>query len=166
MASSSSKWAEKIARRLFIGGNWKSNGTMKSTQTLVKDVVNKIEFDTKKMEVLVSPIYIHLPEVKKILNKKVLLSAQNISAYGNGAYTGEIAAVQLKDLGINWTIIGHSERRTLFKETDDVIANKVKLAIDTGLGVVFCIGEKLAEREAGKTLDVCLTQMAAVSSNT
>ena len=119
-ASKGAKWAEKISRRLFIGGNWKCNGTVKSATTLINTVVNKIDFDQQKMEVLISPVFVHLTEVKKLLNKKVHLSAQNISQFGMGAFTGEISAQQLKDLGIDWTLIGHSERRTYFKETDDV----------------------------------------------
>eukprot|EP01022_Parablepharisma_sp_SALTPOND_P001781 TRINITY_DN1073_c0_g1_i1.p1 TRINITY_DN1073_c0_g1~~TRINITY_DN1073_c0_g1_i1.p1 ORF type:complete len:1028 (-),score=59.38 TRINITY_DN1073_c0_g1_i1:556-3639(-) len=119
-ATKSAKWMEKINRKLFIGGNWKCNGTIKSVQTLVNDTVNKVVFDQKKMEILVSPIFVHLFEVKKLLNKKVHLSAQNISPFASGPFTGEISAQQLKDFGIDWTLIGHSERRTYFKESNNV----------------------------------------------
>eukprot|EP00826_Nyctotherus_ovalis_P064734 TRINITY_DN9501_c0_g3_i2.p2 TRINITY_DN9501_c0_g3~~TRINITY_DN9501_c0_g3_i2.p2 ORF type:complete len:131 (-),score=19.01 TRINITY_DN9501_c0_g3_i2:42-434(-) len=120
MAGLAAKWAEKVSRRLFIGGNWKCNGSVKTTESLIKDTVNKIEFDTSKLQVLVSPVYLHLPLAKKLLNPKVILSAQNVSQFKNGAYTGEISAQQLKDFGIDWTLIGHSERRTYFGETNDV----------------------------------------------
>lgn len=120
MAGLAGKWAEKVARRLFIGGNWKCNGSIKSTESLIKDTVNKIAFDTSKLQVLVSPISLHLPIAKSLLNPKVILSAQNVSQFKNGAYTGEISAQQLKDFGIDWTLIGHSERRTYFGETNDV----------------------------------------------
>lgn len=109
-----------MSRRLFIGGNWKCNGSVKTTESLIKDTVNKIEFDTSKLQVLVSPVHLHLPLAKKLLNPKVILSAQNVSQFKNGAYTGEISAQQLKDFGIDWTLIGHSERRTYFGETNDV----------------------------------------------
>ena len=114
------KWIEKVNRRLFIGGNWKCNGTVKSYAPLIKDTVNKIVFNPKKIEVLISPVFIHLLMVKKILTKNILLSAQNISPFSNGPFTGEITAEQLKDFGINWTLLGHSERRTYFKESDNV----------------------------------------------
>ena len=114
------KMAEKISRRLFIGGNWKCNGTMKSCDTLLRETINKIAFNPKKIEILVSPVFIHLLPVKKIINPKVHLSAQNISAYPNGPFTGEITAEQLRDFGIHWTLIGHSERRQYFKETNNV----------------------------------------------
>lgn len=121
MAGTAGKWAEKVARRLFIGGNWKCNGTVKSTETLINNTINKIAFDTSKLQVLVSPVSLHLPAAKKLLNSKIILSAQNVSQFKDGAYTGEVSAKQLKDFGVDWTIIGHSERRTYFGESDDVI---------------------------------------------
>lgn len=121
-AATAAKLAERASRRLFIGGNWKCNGTLKSSESLVRDVVNKIVFDPKKIELLVSPVFVHLFSVKRLLNPKVHLSAQNISAYPNGPFTGEITAEQLRDFGIHWTLIGHSERRQYFKETDNVPA--------------------------------------------
>lgn len=120
MAGLAGKWTEKVARRLFIGGNWKCNGSVKSTESLIKDTVNKITFDNSKLQVLVSPVALHLPAAKSLLNPKVILAAQNVSQFKNGAYTGEISAQQLKDFGIDWTLIGHSERRSYFGETNDV----------------------------------------------
>ena len=120
MAAKSAKWAEKISRRLFIGGNWKCNGTAKSATILINDTVNKIEFNPKKMQILISPVFVHLLGVKQILSKKIILAAQNISPFPNGPYTGEITAEMLKDFGINWTLLGHSERRQYFKESNNV----------------------------------------------
>lgn len=120
MAAKTAKWAEKISRRLFIGGNWKCNGTTKSATTLINDTVNKIVFNNKKMEILISPVYIHLLGVKQMLSKKIYLAAQNLSPFPNGPYTGEITAEQLKDFGINWVLLGHSERRSYFKESNNV----------------------------------------------
>lgn len=112
-------------RKMIVAGNWKSNGTIQSTKDLVNGVLNKAEFDTEKVEVIVTPIYIHIASVKALLNDKIKVGSQNISQTGNGAYTGEISAEQLKDFDIQWVLIGHSERRTIFKETDDIIAAKV-----------------------------------------
>ena len=92
----------------------------------------------------------------------IQVSAQNISQYKNGAYTGEISAEQLKDAGINWVILGHSERRHVFGESDAVVGDKVKIAIENGLNVMACIGEKLDEREGGKTKAVNERQLAAI----
>jgi len=125
-AVKSAKWMEKVSRRLFIGGNWKCNGTIKSGIELVNNVINKTVFDPKKIEVLVSPVFVHLFDVKKVLAKKVHLSAQNISPFTSGPFTGEISAEQLKDFGINWTLIGHSERRTYFKESDSVSSTHIQ----------------------------------------
>jgi len=88
------------------------------------------------------------------VSKDVKVSVQNVSITGTGAYTGEIAAQQVKDIGIEWAILGHSERRQLYHETNDVVAGKVKFALTTGLKVIACVGEKLADREANKTIDV------------
>jgi triosephosphate isomerase len=123
MAAKSAKWAEKISRKLFLGGNWKCNGTTKSAVTLINETVNKIAFNQKKMEILISPVFVHLLPVKQILSKKILLSAQNLSPFPNGPFTGEITAEQLKDSGINWVLLGHSERRTYFKESNNVFLN-------------------------------------------
>lgn len=90
------------------------------------------------------------------------LSTQNTSLFGNGAYTGETSPQIAKDLGLGWTILGHSERRHVFGESDEVVGKKVKNALDNDLKVMACIGEKLDEREAGKTDDVNARQLAAI----
>jgi triosephosphate isomerase (TIM) len=146
------------SRKIFIGGNWKSNGDLQFVKNHT-EFLNSIEFDSQKCEVSVSPIFIHLYEVLQSLNSKYIVSSQNVSMFDNGAYTGEISAKQLKDLGVNWTIIGHSERRQYFGENEEVIAKKVKIALDNGLNVIACIGEKLSEREAGQFIDVVSSQM-------
>jgi triosephosphate isomerase len=89
-----------------------------------------------------------------MLNGQVQVAAQNISAQKNGPYTGEVSAEQIKDFEINWVIIGHSERRTHYGETNEQIADKVTRAQEAGLNVILCIGETLAEREDGKMHDV------------
>jgi triosephosphate isomerase len=111
--------------------------------------------------VAVAPVSAHLSIAQSIINKNILISAQNCGALGNGAFTGEVSADILADLGIQWVILGHSERRTLFGETNEVVAKKLKYALDKGLNVILCIGEVLAEREAGTTNSVLKTQLDA-----
>jgi triosephosphate isomerase len=93
------------------------------------------------LDVIIAPISLHIPLVQQLnTNKNVKIAAQNSSNYGFGAYTGEISPKHLKDIGLEWVILGHSERRTIFKETDDQIIDKTKLALDNGLNVIFCFG--------------------------
>lgn len=152
-------------RKILIGGNWKSNGTVKFTQTHC-NFLNTIEFDKERCEVVVSPTFVHILQAKSILDQSnVRVAAQNVSATNEGAFTGEISSQQLVDLGVNWTIIGHSERRQYYHETDEVVGKKVNIANKSGLNVIACIGEKLEEREANKTLEVCFSQLSAISKN-
>ncbi len=90
-----------------------------------------------------------------------MVSAQNCSAQGNGAFTGEVSADILVDLGLKWVILGHSERRSLYGESNEVVAKKTKYALEKGLNVILCIGEKLEEREAGTTNNVLKGQLDA-----
>ena len=147
---------------MIIGGNWKSNGSVDFVRQMCTDVLNKMTFDTNKVQVVVAPISIHIPSAKAMLNENISVSAQNISATGNGAFTGEISAEQVKDFGLEWTIIGHSERRTLFGEDDALVATKVGQAQKAGLSTIFCCGEQLAQREDGTTNDVLKTQLEAL----
>jgi triosephosphate isomerase len=105
-------------RRFIIGGNWKCNNTVAQTEALINNVYNKLVFDSKKGQVVVSPIFLHLPWVKTHVSKHIEVSAQNSSLTGFGAYTGEVSVQHLKDLGIPWVILGHSERRSYYGETD------------------------------------------------
>ncbi len=100
--------------------------------------------------------------MREHLNPSIEVAAQNVFDKPSGAFTGEISVLQLQDSNITWTILGHSERRTILGETDDVVASKTKFATDSGIGVIWCCGETLEEREAGKTLDVITTQLAAL----
>ena len=108
-----------------------------------------------------APVYIHLSTAQSLLASHLILSAQNCAAQGNGAFTGEISADQLVDMGIKWVILGHSERRSLYGETNELVAKKTKYALEKGLNVVLCIGEQLSEREAGTTNDILKAQMDA-----
>ena len=105
-------------RRFLVGGNWKSNGSVAFSKSFPGEVLNKLVFDPKKVEVMVAPTAIHLATVQQAITGNVHVGAQNLSLTGNGAYTGELSAEMLSDMGIRWTLTGHSERRTLYGETD------------------------------------------------
>jgi len=134
--------------RFFIGGNWKCNGTVQSVKDLVNDVLNKATFSDDKLEIVVAPIAIHIASVKALLNTQIKVACQNMSASGKGAFTGEISGEQLRDFDVNWVLIGHSERRTLYAETDAIVSTKVTQAQEIGLNSIVCIGETLEQREA------------------
>jgi triosephosphate isomerase len=154
-------------RKIFIGGNWKSNGDVKFIQSHM-EFLKGVAFNKDKCEVSIAPTTLHLTQVKDYIQKhnlNLLATSQNVSQYPEGAYTGEVTAKQLKDAGINWTIIGHSERRQFFGENDDVVGKKVKIALENGVSVIACIGEKLEQRESGKTMDVVLSQTDAIVKN-
>ena len=122
-----------------------------------------MQFNAQNVEVVVAPSNIHMTLVQQALaGSQVQVSAQNTSLYGNGAYTGELSVEMLNDAQINWCILGHSERRHVFGESDEVVAQKVKRAVDGGLSVMACIGEKLEEREAGQTDAVNSRQLEAI----
>ena len=113
-------------------------------------------------EVVVAPAFVHIPQTIAALRKDFAVSAQDCWTKGNGAYTGEISADMLVDLGLPWVILGHSERRHIIKESDELTADKVVAALSKGLSVIYCIGEKLEERESGDTVAVCTRQLKAL----
>jgi len=118
------------------------------------------------VEVVIGVPSIYLDYVKSKLSpncKNVSISAQNCYKVAKGAFTGEISPAMIKDIGVKWVILGHSERRNVFKETDELIAEKVGHSLEEGLHVIACIGELLEEREAGKTTDVVFRQMKAIA---
>lgn len=130
--------------KLFIGGNWKSNNTLQESVALVNNTINNLKYDPSKVDVVIAPIALHIPAVQAALkHKDVKIAAQNSSNYAFGAYTGEISSKHLKDAGLEWVILGHSERRTILKESDDLIVSKTKHALQNGLKVIYCFGETL-----------------------
>jgi triosephosphate isomerase len=152
------------SRRVFIGGNWKCNGDSNFIETHVK-FLNDLQFDENKCQVCVCPTMIHLQHVRKILNDKIIVSSQNVSMFDSGAYTGEVSAKLLKDINVHWTLVGHSERRQYFGDTEEVIGHKIKQCLANGVSVIACIGEKLNEREEGRTMDVCIHQLKTIAAN-
>merc|ERR1712032_1696705 len=159
--SSKGSPAPEGTRQYLIGGNWKSNGTLASVEKLVGQF-NGAGAIPANAEVVIGCPYIHLPLLLSTLRSDIEVAAQNCSLTGTGAYTGEITASQLKDLGVTWVILGHSERREGFGmagEDSELVAKKTKMALSEGLKVMLCIGEKKEEREAGTTMDVCASQL-------
>ncbi|KAF8334462.1 triose phosphate isomerase [Amanita rubescens] len=149
------------ARKFFVGGNFKMNPTTQSgLESLLKNL-NQADLDSNT-EVVIAPPTIYLSATKTLVRKDIAVSAQNCHFKESGAYTGEISPKQLVDFEIPYVVLGHSERRTLFGETSEIVAQKVRAALDIGLKVILCIGETLKEREEGKTTQVVETQLKAV----
>jgi len=146
-----------MQKRFFVGGNWKENGNTQTIGSLVARI-NDIKL-SQNTEVVVAPPFVYLTYVKQAISTYIQIAAQNCFCEDYGAFTGEVSPVMLKDLGIYWVILGHSERRTIFGETDELIARKVVSAIKHGLFVILCIGEKLDERESNKTEEVVQRQL-------
>lgn len=145
----------------IVAANWKCNGSQQSIKELV-NVFNGHQVD-HDVQCVVASTFLHLPLVQATLtNPKFVISAEN-AIVKSGAYTGEVSLPILKDYNINWVILGHSERRTYYGETNEVVADKVGQSIKAGFMVIACIGETLQEREAGRTNAVVLAQLAAIA---
>jgi len=149
-----------MARKFFVGGNFKMNGTIASTKELVQNL-NNADLDPN-VEVVVAPPALYLLLVREHLRKGLEVAAQNVHDKPNGAFTGEISTTQLTDAGVTWTILGHSERRTLMAESDHAVAIKTAHATASDLGVIWCCGESLDQREAGQTIPVLEHQLTAL----
>src|SRR5438045_2107863 len=147
------------ARKLIVAGNWKMNKTVAEALDLVSDL--KIELvNIKEVDIIVCPPFTALGEVSKaILDSNIRLGAQNMSEHNVGAFTGEIAAVMLKEFSVRYVILGHSERRQYQRESDELIAKKAAAVHAASLKPIICVGETLAEREAGHTEKVLETQV-------
>jgi triosephosphate isomerase len=139
------------ARKIIIAGNWKMNKTVAEALDLVGDL--KIDLaNVKEVDIVVCPPYTALSEVSKaILDSNLRLGAQNMSEHNVGPYTGEIAAVMLKEFSVRYVILGHSERRQYQKESDELISKKAQAVHAASLKPIVCVGETLAEREANHT---------------
>ncbi len=146
-------------RTPFVAGNWKMHKTVGESLALVDELLARTEV-LAGVEVGIAPTFTALHAVgKRIANTKLRLCAQNVHFEAQGAFTGEISPAMLADLGVRYVIIGHSERRTLFGETDGACQKKVGAVIRAGMRALLCVGETLAERDAGKTLDVVTHQL-------
>ena len=146
------------ARKFFVGGNWKCNGSVQQVNDLVS-MLNQSTLSTDT-EVVVCPSQVYVQGVNEKLRPDVAVGSQDVWTGGNGAYTGETSADMLSDMGVSWAIVGHSERRGK-GELDAEVAAKAKYALDKGLKVIACCGEPLEAREAGTTNDFVFPQIKA-----
>ncbi len=148
-------------RKKIVAGNWKMNKTFMEAEGLLFDIADLLsESRPDKVEVVVCPPAIYLELASDIAQQNDFYSgAQNISHYDSGAYTGEISAEMVKSAGVKYVILGHSERRTYFGENDEIIALKVKKALQNSLIPIYCCGEVLSEREENRHFDVVSDQV-------
>ncbi len=149
----------------LIAGNWKMNGGLAANEALVHGVQQGLTqaFAGKHAQVAVCVPAAYLSQVQQLVNGSGIdLGAQDVSAHEQGAYTGEVSAAMLKDFAVRYAIVGHSERRQYHGESDEQVAFKAQRALSAGITPIVCVGETLAEREAGKTEEVVKRQLAAV----
>ena len=146
-------------RKQIVAGNWKMNTTLPMGIELAKEI-NGLVTEKNNVTVILAPPFIHLSEIFKIINQnKIFLAAQNCSAESKGAFTGEVSAEMIKSSGAKYVIIGHSERREYYYETDETLFKKITVALDNGLIPIFCCGEKLDERENNIHFDLVKQQI-------
>ena len=149
-------------REFLIAGNWKMNSSIRASEALVDEIVASVPAGSG-FQLLVCPPYPYLTIVgARLAGSKVKLGAQNVSEYDAGAYTGEVAPSMLKDVGCEFVIVGHSERRAMYGESSAQVAAKFQAAQAAGLKPVLCVGETLSEREEGQTEAVVDEQLGAV----
>jgi triosephosphate isomerase len=147
----------------MVAGNWKMNGNRAEAEALVQALVQGVD-GVKQSEVLVCPPFILIPLVANLLKGgKIACGGQNLNVHANGAHTGEVSGAMLRDYGCRHVIVGHSERRALYGESDQLVAQKFKAAQDAGMTPIVCVGETLAEREANDTENVVARQLDAVT---
>ena len=150
-------------RKLIVAGNWKMNTGIEEGKKLAEDInkylLSKNLPENKK--VIIAPPFTHLYPISKVIDfSKIILSAQNCASTENGAYTGEISAKMLQEIGVTTVILGHSERRAYFKEDSETLFKKVKIALKYNLDIIFCVGESLEQRENEKHFDVINEQIS------
>jgi triosephosphate isomerase len=149
-------------RRPIVVGNWKMHGSRAENARLVDELVGRFPTGVTA-DCAVAPPCVYLQEVGRLLRgSQIRLGAQNVCADAQGAFTGEVSAAMLKDVGCEYVIVGHSERRVLYRETDQLVARKFAAAHSRALVPSLCVGEQLAEREAGRTGEVVARQLDTV----
>ena len=149
-------------RRIFICGNWKMNGTLEETSSLIGGIVGRWDDSFTSVEIAICPSFTSLTQAQELLGGRgvrIALGAQNCHSEPKGAFTGEVSTRMLVEAGCTYVILGHSERRTYFNETNDFINKKMIAALSAGLKPILCIGETLEERELQRTFEVLLDQL-------
>jgi triosephosphate isomerase len=147
-------------RRKIIAGNWKMHKDLSESQYLISKLINELRNENVNCDIIICPPFTSLSEAAGLVkNTKLKLGAQNMHFEDKGAFTGEVSAAMLKSAGCEYVILGHSERRAIFGESDEMINKKIKKALDTGLKPIFCIGETLQQRESGIMNDVLKHQV-------
>jgi triosephosphate isomerase (TIM) len=153
-------------RRPVVAGNWKMHGSRSANQTLLAELEERVDPEWQ-VDVVVFPPYVYLADAVRMLDEgDIDVGAQDVCAEPVGAFTGQVAAAMLKDVGCRYVIVGHSERRRLYHEDDALVARKFAAAIQAGLTPVLCVGETLEEREAHRTQAVVARQLEAVTAMT
>jgi triosephosphate isomerase len=151
----------KKMRKTIVAGNWKMNASKDSVESLVTDILSGAS--DVSAEIIVCAPFPYLSQVEVLIEgSNLMLGAQNLNLNASGAFTGEVSAEMIKDFGANHVIVGHSERRSLYGETSEIVAEKTKAAIDSGLTPILCLGESLDQRESGKTESVVSEQLNKV----
>jgi triosephosphate isomerase len=146
-------------RKHIVAGNWKMNKTLEESQDLTKDLVAKVPKDTNT-HVIIAPTFPNLYPVKELIkDTNISLAAQNAHFEESGAFTGEVSVEMLQSVGVETVIIGHSERRSIFGESHEFLAQKSSKVVKVGLQLMFCFGEILEDRKAGNHFDVVKTQL-------
>ncbi len=149
-------------RKPIVVGNWKLNGSHADNESLVTGVLSEMA-DMAAIDVAVCPPFVFIPQVADLAKSTSLgVGGQNCSEHDSGAFTGEVAPAMLFDVGARYVILGHSERRAMYGETNEVVSDKVKAALAAGLTPILCVGETLEERESDQTEAVVRQQLAAV----
>ena len=146
-------------RTKIVAGNWKMNKNCEETEDLLNELIEKLPID-KEVQIVVAPTFVNLASAVDHLEfTNITVAAQNLHQAESGAYTGEISADMLKSIGVNTVILGHSERRAIFHETDAIIANKVDAALKHDMTVIFCFGEELKDRQNNQHFNVVENQL-------
>ncbi|WP_026715185.1 triose-phosphate isomerase [Flavobacterium daejeonense] len=146
-------------RKKIVAGNWKMHKNAAQTSTLLDELISKVPSETRA-QVIVAPTFVNLAAaVNQLKGTNISVSAQNVHQTESGAFTGEISADMLTSVGVNTVILGHSERRAIFHETDALIADKVNTALKHDMTVIFCFGEELKDRQSGNHFNVVENQL-------
>ena len=147
-------------RKYIVAGNWKMNTSVEEGKQLAQNLVNNTPNLGDNQKVILTPPFLHLSAVESIVkDSKLDIAAQNCHFENSGAYTGEVSPKMLADFGLNYVILGHSERRSYFGETAEILKKKVDQALNNNLEVIFCIGESLEQRESGDFKTILLDQL-------